>query len=106
MKLSNYSLNSAGVGRPVDVFAFLATSRELGFEGASLHLRDLPGTSHETLAKVRRAMLDQGLSLAMATVSTSFGVAENRQEAELAKAREAMAAASFLGAPLLRVFAG
>src|SRR3954447_25744133 len=108
MKLSNYSLNYS---RPIASGAstiedFLGICRELGLEGASLHGRDLPDLRPATLAKIRRALLDQGLSLAMFTVSTNFGVPADRQAGELAKAREAIAAAAFLGAPLLRVFAG
>jgi len=90
----------------MDVFRFLGLCRALGLEGASLHLRDLPDTRHETLAKVRRAYLDQGLSVAMVTVSTDFGQPPDRLGAELDRARKAIQAASFLGAPLLRVFAG
>jgi gluconolactonase len=108
MKLSNYSLNyTSGAGRPAtgfDLRRFLAASRSLGLEGVSLHLRDLRPA--ETAATVRRALLDDGLSLAMVTASTSFGVPADRQAAELAGAREAVARAGDLGAPLLRVFAG
>lgn len=108
MKLSNYSLNYS---RPIasgamSIEDFLGICRALGLEGASLHGRDLPDLRPGTLAKVRRALLDQGLSLAMFTVSTNFGVPEERQAAEMGKAREAIQAAAFLGAPLLRVFAG
>ncbi len=106
MKLSNYSLNYASGGRPADVFAFLATCRELGMEGASLHIRDLPGTTPEILARIRRALLDQGLSLGMLTVSTDFGRAGDRVDEVLARAREAIDASVVLGAPILRVFAG
>ncbi|HEV3164065.1 MAG TPA: SMP-30/gluconolactonase/LRE family protein [Isosphaeraceae bacterium] len=108
MKLSNYSLNYAGLiakGK-IDIFGFLALCRGLGLEGASLHIRDLPGTQPEVLAKVRRACLDHGLSIAMVTVSTNFGQPEPKQAGELAQARDAIRVASFLGAPLLRVFAG
>jgi gluconolactonase len=100
MKLSNYTLNYA---KPFDVFAFLATCRELGLEGASLHVRDLPGTTPVVLARIRRAMLDQGLSLAMVTVSTDFGRGGGDV---LERSKEAVDVAAFLGAPLLRVFAG
>jgi gluconolactonase len=104
MKLSNYSLNyaSAIARGEMDVFRFLATCRALGLEGASLHLRDLPDTRPETLARVRRAHLDQGLSLSLFTASTDFG----RRGDEAETVREAITAASYLGAPLLRVFAG
>jgi gluconolactonase len=108
MKLSNYSLNySRAIAAGTMTFEdFLALCRELGLEGASLHGRDLPDLKLATLARVRRALLDQGLSLGLFTVSTNFGVPAARQPAELAKAREAIEAATFLGAPLLRVFAG
>jgi gluconolactonase len=108
MKLSNYSLNYSGAiaAGTMTIDDFLAICREQGLEGASLHGRDLPDLRPATLARVRRALLDLGLSLAQFTVSTNFGVPAARQAGELAKAREAIAAAAFLGAPVLRVFAG
>jgi gluconolactonase len=108
MKLSNYSLNYARqiASGALSIDDFLGICRSLGLEGASLHSRDLPDLRPQTLARVRRALLDQGLSLAMFTVSTNFGVPAERQAAEQARAREAIAAAAILGAPLLRVFAG
>lgn len=108
MKLSNYSLNYARpiASKAMDILDFLGICRALGLEGASLHGRDLPDLRPATLASVRRALLDHGLSLSLFTVSTNFGVDAARQDEELAKAREAIRAAAFLGAPLLRVFAG
>jgi hypothetical protein len=92
MKLSNYSLNYCDqIARgEMDVFRFLGLCRELGLEGASLHLRDLPDTGSETLARVRRAYLDQGLSVAMVAVSTDFGRLDHRRDEELKQAREAI----------------
>jgi gluconolactonase len=108
MKLSNYSLNYPDLFRTgrMDVFGFLSHCRELGVAGASLHVRDLPDTSTPALKRVRRAYLEHGLSVSMVAVTTDFGVAPAEQERELAKAREALHVARFLGAPLLRVFAG
>jgi gluconolactonase len=108
MKLSNYSLNysRAIASGAMTIEDFLALCRALGLEGASLHSRDLPDLKPATLTRVRRLLLDQGLSLSMFTVSTNFGLPAERQAGELTKAREAIAAAAFLGAPLLRVFAG
>jgi sugar phosphate isomerase/epimerase len=108
LKLSNYSLNYSGpIARgEIDVFRFLGHCRELGLEGASLHVRDLPDTGSKTLARVRRAYLDQGLSVALVTVSTDFGRLDRGRDEEFQKAREAIRVAEFLGAPLLRVFAG
>lgn len=108
MKLSNYSLNypqQFNQGQ-LDAFKFLALCRQLGLEGASLHTRQLTSMKPDYLKQVRRAYLDQGLSVSMFTVSTDFGRRKEQQEAELQKAREAIGAAMLLGAPLLRVFAG
>ncbi|HEY3131947.1 MAG TPA: SMP-30/gluconolactonase/LRE family protein [Acidobacteriota bacterium] len=106
MKISNYSLNYSRLlaQRKMDVFRFLGLCRELGVEGASLHIRDLESTQPDYLKKIRRAYLDHGLSVSMFTVTTDFGKPDPAQEFE--KAREAIRVALFLGAPLLRVFAG
>ena len=101
MKLSNYSLNysRAIASGAMTIEDFLASCRALGLEGASLHGRDLPDLRPATLARVRRALLDQGLSLSMFTVSTNFGVPAERQADELAKAREAIAGGGVPGRP-------
>jgi sugar phosphate isomerase/epimerase len=92
--------------KEMDVFRFLGLCRELGVDGASLYLRDLPGTTSETLARVRRAFLDQGLPITMMSVSTDFGRSDGGRDETFNQAREAIRVATFLGAPLLRVFAG
>src|SRR5207248_6932164 len=89
-----------------DVFAFLSLCRQLGLDGASLHVRHLENTDPAYLKRVRRAYLDNGLSVSMLTVSTNFGQAAPKHEAVFASARDAVKAAVLLGAPLLRIFAG
>jgi sugar phosphate isomerase/epimerase len=108
MKISNYSLSygSLFTQGQLDVFRFLALSRALGVEGASLHIRNLESLKPDYLKRVRRAYLDQGLSVSQLTVSTNFGLPVEQHDQELKKAREALQAALFLGAPLLRIFAG
>ena len=108
IRISNYSLNYAALlsKGQMSILDFLTLCRKLGVEGASLHVRDLPNLTADYLKTLRRAYLDHGLSMAAFTVSTNFGVAESLQPRELDKAREAIRAGMFLGAPLLRVFAG
>jgi len=108
IRISNYSLNYSRLlsqGR-LNIFDFLTLCRKLDLEGASLHLQNLPELGTDYLKRLRRAYLDQGLSMAIFTVSTDFGQAAERHPKELEKAREAIRAAVFLGAPLLRVFPG
>jgi sugar phosphate isomerase/epimerase len=108
IKISNYSLNytkQIAQGK-MDIFGFLDLCRRLGIEGASLHVRDLPETGIGYLKRVRRAYLDRHLSMSMFTVSTNFGSPRNGDRAEREWAHEAIRAAMFLGAPIVRVFAG
>lgn len=108
MRISNYSLNYSRQLRDgkMNIFEFLALCRKQGCDGASLHIRNLASTRSDYLRKVRRAYLDNGLSMSMFSVSTNFGQPEAKHAAELAKAHEAIRVGMFLGAPLLRVFAG
>lgn len=108
LRISNYSLNySALLSRgEMSIPDFLMLCRKLNLEGASLHLQNLPDRSTDYLKKVRRTYLDHGLSMAVFTVTTNFGQPEAAHPKELEKAREAIQIAMFLGAPLLRVFAG
>jgi sugar phosphate isomerase/epimerase len=108
MKISNYSLSYAALFRQgrMDVFQFLSLSRELGVEGASVYVPNLQNTATEHLKRVRRAYLDAGLSVSQVAVSTNFGLPSERHDAEFKRAREAVRVAVFLGAPLLRIFAG
>lgn len=108
IKISNYSLNYSRLlaQGQMTVLQFLDLCRELGVEGASLHVRDLPELSTAYLRQVRRAYLDRGLSMSMFTVSTDFGNPREGARREFEKALEAIRAAAFLGAPILRIFAG
>lgn len=108
MKLSNYSLSYGPhfTQGQLDVFRFLGVSRDLGVEGASLHIRQMESTLSEYLKRVRRGYLDAGLAVSQLTVSTNFGLPAERHEDELKKAREAVRVGLFLGAPLIRIFAG
>lgn len=108
MRISNYSLNYARLlaNGELDIFGFLELCRALGVEGASLHVRDLASTDPAYLKKIRRAYVDQGLSVSLLTVTTDFGQPESRHAQEFDKVRQALQVAMFLGAPLLRVFAG
>jgi gluconolactonase len=107
MKISNFSLSYSAMFRAgrMDVFGFLSHCRELGVEGASLHVQDLTESGKEYLGRVRRVFLNHGLSFTLLAVSTDFGRAET-EEAELEKAQRAVETAAFLGAPVLRIFAG
>jgi L-ribulose-5-phosphate 3-epimerase len=90
----------------MDIFSFLTTCRALDLDGADIHVKSLMNTSRPHLKEVRRRSLDMGLSISCLGVSTEFGRSAEAIPGELAKAREAIDVAMFLGSPLLRVFVG
>jgi len=106
IKISNYSLNySRQIAQgQLTIFDFLKLCRRLGTEGASLHLQNLPDTSAGYLKQVRRAYLDQGLAMSVFTVTNDWGRGDAARE--FSRAQDALRAALFLGAPLVRLFAG
>src|SRR5262245_66320722 len=92
MNLCNYSLNypKEFSARRMDLFSFLSLCRQLGVEGASLHVRHLESTEPDYLRRVRRAYLDNGLSVSLLSVSTNFGQSAEKHDAEFVRARAAV----------------
>jgi sugar phosphate isomerase/epimerase len=108
LHISDYTLNysqelSSG---KMTIFDFLSMCRRNGADAASIHVRNLPTLATSYLKTVRRAYLDNGLSMSMFTVSTNFGNPRNGAEDQFAQAQEAIRVGMFLGAPILRIFAG
>ena len=108
IRVADYSLNYARLlaQGQMTIADFLSRCRQLQLDGAALHIQNLPDTSTGYLKQLRRALLDQGLSPSMFTVSTDFGKPETAHRAEFEKAQQAIRAAMLIGAPLLRLFAG
>jgi len=92
--------------KEMDILTFLETCRNLNLDAASFHLRNLGETTTEHLKTVRRKYFDLGLAPGAVGVTTDFGLSRERLSEELAKAKEGIRVAMFLGAPTVRVFAG
>jgi L-ribulose-5-phosphate 3-epimerase len=91
----------------MDMFRFMDTCRTLDLDGVDLHVKQLKSQTDRTyLKEVRRGCLDRGLPIASICVSTEYGRSAEAIPAELEKARLAMEAGMFLGAPILRTFVG
>lgn len=108
IKISDYSLNYSRQIRSgnLTILDFLRQCRRLGLDAASLHISNLPDLSRASLKAIRRAYLDNGLSVSMFTVTTNFGKPPVSDKDEFEKAQQAIWVASYLGAPILRVFPG
>ncbi len=90
----------------MDIWSFIEECRRLDLDGIDLHHDALTSTDEPYLRKVKRACLDRGLAMACFSISTIFGVPQERQEAELEKCRKWLRVAQFFGAPVARLFVG
>lgn len=90
----------------MDMFSFIKYARSLNLDGMDPHFQHLVRLDRLYLKQIRRAALDNGLTIASMPVSTEFGRDAARVPAEIEKARVAMEAGMYLGAPILRVFVG
>jgi L-ribulose-5-phosphate 3-epimerase len=91
----------------MDMFSFMDTCRSLDLDGVDIHVNQLKSqTDRAYLKEVRRGCLNRGLPMASICVSTEYGRSAEAIPKELEKARVAMEAGMFLGAPILRTFVG
>lgn len=91
----------------MDIFSFMDTCRALDLDGLDIHVGQLKSqVDRAYLKEVRRECLNRGMPIASICVSTEFGRSAEAVPKELEKARVAMEAGMFLGAPILRTFVG
>src|SRR5437899_1280341 len=91
----------------MDIFSFMDTCRALDLDGLDIHVGQLKSqVDRAYLKEVRRGCLNRGMPIASICVSTEFGRSAEAVPKELEKARMAIEAGMFLGAPILRTFVG
>jgi sugar phosphate isomerase/epimerase len=82
-------------------------AEELELDGVELLDIHFPMTSMAYLRELRRLTAGLGLTISCVSVSNDFGLATpEEREAELEKVRQWLDITAYLGAPVLRVFAG
>src|SRR5436190_19870843 len=91
----------------MDIFSFMDTCRALDLDGLDIHVGQLKSQVDRAYLKdVRRGCLNRGMPIASICVTTEFGRSAEAIPKEVEKARVAMEAGMFLGAPILRTFVG
>jgi L-ribulose-5-phosphate 3-epimerase len=103
MSLSYQRAFNAG---QMDLFSYIEESRRLDLDGVDLHGAHFISHDTDYLLLLKRACLKRGLTIACVSIPNNFAFAPDRLEGELAKTRQLIDDAHYLGAPLVRVFAG
>ena len=90
----------------MDVWSFIEECRRLDLDGVDLHQDSITSRDESYLRRVKRACLERGLTIACFSISTNFGVTNEKQAAEIEKGKTWLSVAQYLGAPVTRFFAG
>ena len=92
--------------RQMDDLKFTELCAQLALDGVDFNMSSLRSREPDHLKKVKKACLERGLSIACLGVSNDFGRPAGEQEAVRKQVRQGIDAAQFLGAPVVRLFAG
>jgi sugar phosphate isomerase/epimerase len=90
----------------MDLLSYIESSRELSLDGVDLHGRHFASLDRGYLWQIKRACIERGLSIACVSIPNNFALAPDALGVEMDKTRRLIDVAAFLGAPLVRVFAG
>ena len=92
--------------RQMDDLKFIELCAQLALDGVDFNMSSLRSRGPDHLKKVKKACLERGLSIACLGVSNDFGRPAGEQGAVRKQVRQGIDAAQFLGAPVVRLFAG
>jgi sugar phosphate isomerase/epimerase len=92
--------------KQMDDLKFIELCATLELDGVDFNTGSFASLEKDHLKKVKKACLERGLSIACVGVSNDFGKKADDQEAVQKQIREGIDAAQYLGAPLVRLFAG
>jgi sugar phosphate isomerase/epimerase len=100
------SFQPAFQAKQMDDLTFIDLCARLRFDGVDFNLGSLRSLERAHLRKVKKACTEHGLSIACVGINNDFGRPPEEQEAVQQQVRAGVDTAAFLGAPVVRVFAG
>src|SRR5262249_55367560 len=90
----------------MDDLKFIDLCSTLELDGVDFNMSSLASLEKDHLKKVKKACLERGLAIACVGVSNDFGKPPEEQDAVDKQVRQGIDTAQFLGAPVVRLFAG
>src|SRR5262245_56074315 len=90
----------------MDDLRFIDLCAQLQLDGVDFNLSSFRALDRDHLRDVKKACVERGLSVACVGVSNDFGRPGEEQEAVRQRVRQGIETAQFLGAPIVRLFAG
>lgn len=93
-------------GGQMDDLRFIDLCGHLQLDGVDFNLSSLRSLDREHLKDVKKACVERGLTIACLGVTNDYGRPDAEQEAVRRRVRQGIETAQFLGAPVVRLFAG
>jgi sugar phosphate isomerase/epimerase len=92
--------------KQMDELTFVDLCSRLALDGVDFNLRSFRSLERDHLKKIKRTCLERGLTIACIGVNNDFGRPPEEQDAVQQHIRQGLDVAQFLGAPVVRLFAG
>ena len=92
--------------KQLNEFTFIDLCSRLELDGVDFNLRSLHSVERDHLKKIKKSCLEHGLTIACVGINNDFGRPLREQEAIQRDIQQGVDVAQFLGAPVVRVFAG
>src|SRR6516225_10207567 len=86
--------------------SFIDLCAKLELDGIDVNMGSLQSRDKDHLKKIKKTCLERGLTIACVGISNDYGRPARDQELVRQQVREGIDTAQFLGAPVVRVFAG
>jgi sugar phosphate isomerase/epimerase len=90
----------------MDDLRFVELCGQLQLDGVDFNLSSLRSLDRGHLKEVKKACVERGLTIACLGVSDDYGRPDAEQETVRRRVRQGIETAQFLGAPVVRLFAG
>lgn len=90
----------------MDFLSYIDECRALDLDGVDLHGRHFASEDTDYLWQIKKACVRRGLTIACVSIPNNYALPAEQLPAEMAKTRKLIDSAAYLGAPLVRVFAG
>lgn len=100
------SLKPAFDAKQIDDPGFIDLCSHLELDGVDFNVRSFRTLEREHLKKIKKACLEHGLTIACIGVNNDFGRPPEEQDGIQRQIRQGLDTAQFLGAPVVRLFAG
>ena len=92
--------------KQMDDIKFIELCAELELDGVDFNLSSLRSLTRDHLRKIKKTCLERGLTIACLGVSNDFGRPARELDRVQRLVRQGVDTAQFLGAPVVRLFAG